>query len=253
MAALALGGTRQGEPRRDKQSGQGRPSTKSQGQHQGVLGGRSTGANNAIVRAKLPLRTPALPLQASAEEAVELASPRQASHSRCPPSGCIRAPTATYLRCEAKVHALMPCRGRRSPKREASAACSSCEMLLASWQTCHGTEARRNWSTRRSAWQASKKKILGNLTLQHPDDDGFYDEQRGIRLRFRRLFTSMPLSDVAFVPLCCYVRDWAHRGTMGLVLVLLGRTEAGRRTNWRRSLPGDQFAKSAVSPDCLEF
>lgn len=50
------------------------------------------------------------------------------------------------------------------------------------------------------------------LSLQHPDDDGFYDKQRGIRLRFRRLFTSMPLSDVAFVPLCCYVRDWAHRG-----------------------------------------
>ena len=99
---------------------------------------------------------------------MELASPRQASHSRCPPSGCIRAPTATYLRCEAKVHALMPCRGRRSPKREASAACSSCEMLLASWQTCHGTEARRNWSTRRSAWQASKKKILGILAQLYP-------------------------------------------------------------------------------------
>jgi hypothetical protein len=250
-AALALGGTRQGEPRRDKQSGQGRPSAKSQGQHQGVSwwpidrrqqchrscqtassdarfaasswrrGGRGVG----VTATSKPFTMPTIRMHQSTYSYV----PEMRGQSPCP-------------------YAL-----QRSPKREASAACSSCEMLLASWQTCHGTEARRNWSTRRSAWQASKKKILGNLTLQHPDDDGFYDEQRGIRLRFRRLFTSMPLSDVAFVPLCCYVRDWAHRGTMGLVLVLLGRTEAGRRTNWRRSLPGDQFAKSAVSPDCLEF
>lgn len=60
MYALAPGGTRQGGPRRDRQSGQGKPPAKSQGQHQG-LGGRSAGANNAIVRAKLPPQTPALP------------------------------------------------------------------------------------------------------------------------------------------------------------------------------------------------
>jgi hypothetical protein len=76
--------------------------------------------------------------------------------------------------------------------------------------------------------QKENTRYFGSaLSLQHPDDDGFYDEQRGIRLRlrFRQLFTSMPLSDVASVPLCCHVRDWAYGGTMGLVLVLLGRQD----------------------------
>ena len=49
------------------------------------------------------LRRPLCLLRAGAEEAVELASPRQAA-------GCIRA-THSYLhlRCEAQVHTLMPC------------------------------------------------------------------------------------------------------------------------------------------------
>lgn len=154
-AALALGGTRQGEPRRDKQSGQGEAFSKEPGAtpggswwpidrrqqcHSSCQTASSDARGVGVTATSKPFTMPTIRMHQSTYSYV----PEMRGQSPCP-------------------YAV-----QRFPKREASAACSSCEMLLASWQTCHGTEARRNWSTRRSAWQASKKKILGILAQLYP-------------------------------------------------------------------------------------
>lgn len=135
MYALAPGGTRQGGPRRDRQSGQGKPPAKSQGQHQG-LGGRSAGANNAIVRAKLPPQTPALPASSwrRGGRGVGVTATSGRMHQ-----SYIQLPTSyvpemrgssPYPLCRAEI--------ARSPKREASAACFSAGQLAdVAWELVH--------------------------------------------------------------------------------------------------------------------
>jgi hypothetical protein len=156
MYALAPGGTRQGGPRRDRQSGQGKPPAKSQGQHQG-LGGRSAGANNAIVRAKLPPQTPALPASSwrRGGRGVGVTATSGRMHQ-----SYIQLPTS-YVP-EMRGSSPYPYAVRKSPGRQSEKRLQLA-FLLASWQTWHG-----NWSTRRSAWQASKKKIPGKSISLNP-------------------------------------------------------------------------------------
>ena len=140
-------------------------------------------------------------------------------------------------------------------RQEACAACFSCEVLLAKVRSKREGEGMVHSAI---SLASLKKKILGKFISLNPLTSRFCGEQSGIRLRFRQLFTGM-LSDVAFVPICCYGERlgppeeprawysycWAGRRIIG--------GNHRQTVIARRSLPDDQFAKSAVSSDCLEF